>query len=80
MRDQDEGRFTHQVFGSERLSLFADDEAVADSQLAEQLPPACDVTICCHVALTEEDPVAAWNEAEPHEEVALRVSDGPPHL
>lgn len=57
----DEGRLAHQVFGSERLSLFADDEAVPDSQLAEQLPPACNVTICCHVAGTEEDPVTAWN-------------------
>lgn len=73
----DEGCFTNQVFGSKRLSLFADDEAVPDSQLAEQLPPACDVTICCHVALTEEDPVTAWNQTEAHKEVASSVLDGP---
>lgn len=57
----DEGCSTYQVSGSERLSLFADDKAVLDSQLTEQLPPAYDVTICVQVALTEEDPVTAWN-------------------
>lgn len=50
----------HQFCSSECLSLFADDETIFDSQFTEQLSPSCHITVCLHIAGTQQDPIIAW--------------------